>query len=73
MRVSGGAFFGTPFTPKAERLLDEPLNLEGFLLASLDDEGDDRAMQAEIALKVVKNRKFAPSLRKYRKPFADPP
>lgn len=41
---------------KAERLLDEARNLVALLLASLGDEADARAMQAEIALKLIEKK-----------------
>ncbi len=41
---------------KAERLLDEARNLVALLLASLGDEADARAMQTEIALKLVEKK-----------------
>ena len=41
---------------KAERLLDEALNLAGLMLASFDDEGDGRAMQTETALKIIEKK-----------------
>ena len=41
---------------KAERLLDEALNLAGLMLASFDDECDGRAMQTETALKIIEKK-----------------
>ena len=41
---------------KAERLLDEALNLAGLMLRSLDDECDSRAMQTEMALKIIEKK-----------------
>ena len=41
---------------KAERLLDEARNLVALLLASLGDEADARAMQTEIALKLIEKK-----------------
>ena len=41
---------------KAERLLDEALNLAGLMLASFDDECDGRAMQTETALKAIEKK-----------------
>ena len=41
---------------KAEGLLHEALNLVGLMLAALGDECDSRAMQAEIALKVIETK-----------------
>jgi rubrerythrin len=37
-------------------LLDDAENLLAVLLASLEDEGDSRAMQAEAVLKVVRKK-----------------
>ena len=41
---------------KAERLLDEALNLTGLMLASLTDECDGRAMQTETALRTIERK-----------------
>jgi hypothetical protein len=41
---------------RAERDLDQAINLVGVLLASLEDVGDDRAMQAETVLKVIEQK-----------------
>jgi hypothetical protein len=41
---------------EAMALLDEAENLVAVLLASMGDEGDSRAMQAEAVLKVVKKK-----------------
>ena len=41
---------------KAERLLDEALNLAGLMLVSFDDECDSRAMQTETALKIIEKK-----------------
>lgn len=41
---------------KAQAYLDEVLNLVGVLLASLGDEGDTRAMQAETMLKIIERK-----------------
>jgi hypothetical protein len=41
---------------KAQGYLDDAFNLVGALLASLGDEGDSRAMQAETVLKIVERK-----------------
>lgn len=41
---------------RAEALFDQALNLVGVLRASLGDEGDDRAMQAETMLDVIESK-----------------
>jgi hypothetical protein len=41
---------------KAEGLLDDAWNLTRLMLASLGDEGDDRAMQSEAGLKAIERK-----------------
>jgi hypothetical protein len=41
---------------RARRHIEDVLNLAGLLRASLGDEGDSRAMQAETVLKVVERK-----------------
>jgi hypothetical protein len=41
---------------KAQGLVGEALNLAGLMLASLVDEGDSQAMQADTALKVIEKK-----------------
>jgi hypothetical protein len=47
---------GTEEQREAMALLDDAENLLAVLLASLEDEGDSRAMQAEAVLKVVRKK-----------------
>lgn len=41
---------------RAQRRLEDALNLAGVLRASVGDEGDSRAMQAETVLKIVERK-----------------
>ncbi len=41
---------------RAQRRLEDVLNLAGVLRASIGDEGDSRAMQAETVLKIVERK-----------------
>jgi hypothetical protein len=41
---------------RAQRNLEQAINLVGVLLSSLEDVGDSRAMQAETALKVIEQK-----------------
>ena len=40
----------------AERLLNDVLNLVGLMLAAIGDDCDSRAMQSEIALKIIEKK-----------------
>jgi hypothetical protein len=50
------AYAHTEAQREAMALLDEAENLLAVLLASVEDEGDSRAMQAEAVLKIVKKK-----------------
>ena len=41
---------------RAQRRLEDVLNLAGVLRTSIGDEGDSRAMQAETVLKIVERK-----------------